>query len=302
MQKMIVVLLACCAAAAFTAVRAEVSAIDGNGRRVTLPAPASRIVSLAPHVTELLFAAGAGAQIIAVSEYSDYPEAAKRLPRVASSAGIDLEQILALRADLVVAWRLDATAKALDRLDSLGVRLAYIEPHRLEEIPQALEILGRLAGTERIAGPEAARLRAELDRLKETYRGRPVLDVFYQIGERPIMTLNGRHFVSDALGLCGGRNIFANAPLIASVVDAEAVLAANPQVIISARGDPADTAWQTRWLRFPELRAVHDGNLLALRSNEMHRHGPRAIAATAQLCELLDGARARAGLKAASPR
>src|SRR3954463_8154001 len=129
---------------------AEVSTVDSEGRRVALAAPAQRIVSLAPHVTELLFAAGAGAKVVAVSEYSDYPEAAKRLPRVASSSTVDLERVLALRADLAVAWRLSATAQSLDRLQAIGVPVFYSEPHRLADIPDQLEALGRLAGTERI--------------------------------------------------------------------------------------------------------------------------------------------------------
>jgi iron complex transport system substrate-binding protein len=272
---------------------AEVTALDTAGRRIVLPAPAKRIVSLAPHLTELLFAAGAGGKVVAVSEYSDFPPEAARLPRVASSGGIDLEQILALRPDLVLAWRLDATAKALDRLESLGLPLAYFEPHRLQQIPAALEAIGTLAGTGATANAEAARLRAELARLKTQYGGRAPIDVFYQAADRPLMTLNGTHFVSDAIELCGGRNVFAGAPLIASPIDVEAVLAADPQAIVAARIDLADTAWQAEWRRFPQLRAVRDGNLLAVRAEEMHRHGPRAIAATAKLCALLDEARSR---------
>jgi len=124
---------------------AAASALDSAGRRVSLPAPAQRIVSVAPHVTELLFAAGAGSRVVAVSEYSDYPEAARRLPRVANSSAVNVEEVLALRADLVVAWRLDATARSLDRLEALGIPVFYSEPHRLAEIPDAIEALGALA-------------------------------------------------------------------------------------------------------------------------------------------------------------
>jgi iron complex transport system substrate-binding protein len=286
-------LLAVWTAALHAEPHAEVSAIDTAGRRITLAAPAQRIVSLAPHITELLFAAGARSKIVAASEYSDYPPEAQRLPRVASSSGIDLEGLLALKPDLVLAWRLDATAKALDRIESLGLTLAYVEPHRLAQIPQALEMVGTLAGTDATAAREAARLRAELARLKTEYAGRARLDVFYEAAERPLMTLNGTHFVSDAIELCGGRNVFADAPLIASPVGVEAVLAADPQVIVAARGDVVDSNWQAQWRRFPALRAVRDGNLLAIHAEEMSRHGPRAIAATATLCTLLDEARTR---------
>src|SRR5258706_4879366 len=178
MRNVAAALLVCAGLAACAAASAEVSAIDAAGRRITLAAPAQRIVSLAPHATELLYAAGAGAKLVAVSEYSDFPEAAKRLPRVASSGGIDLERLLALRADLVIGLRLEATAPAVDCIQSFGIPLAYIEPHRLQEIPQAVETLGGLPGTPEKAPAEAARLRAELGRLASASPGRPPIDVF----------------------------------------------------------------------------------------------------------------------------
>jgi iron complex transport system substrate-binding protein len=270
-----------------------VSAIDSDGRKVSLPAPAQRIVSLAPHVTEQLYAAGAGAKVVAASDYSDYPEEAKRLPRVASSGTVNLEMVLALKPDLVVAWRLEATAPALARLESLGVPVFYSEPRRLAQIPDAIEALGELAGTSAVAKLLADSLRKELARLDAAYRGRRPVSVFYQISERPLMTLGGGQFVSDAIALCGGRNIFADSALMAPVVNVESVLAADPEAIVGGNSD-----WQAHWRRFPGLRAVQAGNLYVVPVNEMHRHGPRAIGATRLLCEQLE----RARIKAASPR
>ena len=277
----------------FVAAKANaVSALDSDGRRVSLATPAQRIISLAPHVTEQLFAAGAGAKLVAASEYSDYPEEAKRLPRVASSGSVNLEMVLALKPDLVVAWRLEATAAALARLESL-VPVFYSEPRRLAQIPGMIEALGELAGTGATAKPLAQSLRKELARLDAAYRGRRPVSVFYQIAERPLMTLGGGHFVSDAITLCGGRNIFADATVLAPVVNVESVLAADPEAILAANTD-----WHAYWRRFAGLRAVQANNLFAVSSNEMHRHGPRAIEATALLCRRIDAAR----LKAASPR
>lgn len=270
-----------------------VSAIDSDGRRVSLRAPAERIVSLAPHVTEQLFAAGAGAKLVGVSEYSDYPEEAKRLPRVASSGAVNLEMVLALKPDLVVAWRLEATAAALARLESLGLAVFYSEPRRLAQIPDMIESLGDLAGTGATAKPLAQLLRRELARLDATYRSRRPVSVFYQISERPLMTLGGGQFVSDAIALCGGRNVFGDSALMAPVVNVESVLAANPEAIVTGNDD-----WHAYWRRFLGLRAVQAGNLYVVPVNEMHRHGPRAIGATALLCRHIDEAR----LKAASPR
>src|ERR1043165_8270777 len=238
---------------------AGVSAVDSDGRRLELAQPAARIVSLAPHVTEQLFAAGAGARLVAVSEYSDYPEEAKRLPQVASSGGVDLERVLALKPDLVVAWRLEATAAALARLEGLGGPVFYSEPRRLAEIPDSIEALGELAGTADTAHAVAASLREQLNQLKTKYGTRRRVSVFYQISERPLMTLGGRQFVSDAIELCGGHNVFADSPVMAPQVNIEAVLA-----VMIASG----------------MRAVRAENLYAVPMNEMHRHGPRAIGAT----------------------
>jgi iron complex transport system substrate-binding protein len=217
---------------------------------------------------------------------------------VASSAAIDLERILALRPDLIVAWRLEATAPSLARLEALGLPVFYSEPRRLAQIPDSIEALGELAGTPGEARQLAASLRGQLERLKAQYGSRRPVSVFYQIAERPLMTLGGRQFVSDAIELCGGRNVFADSALMAPQVNIESVLAADPEVIVNARPDPADRSWQAFWRGFPGLRAVRAGNLYALPVNEMHRHGPRAIAASALLCRHIDQAR----LKAASPR
>jgi len=274
-----------------------VSAVDSDGRRVTLKAPAQRIVSLAPHVTEQLFAAGAGDRIVGASEYSDYPEEAKKLPRVASSGTVNLEAVIALKPDLVVAWKLEATAPALTRLESLGIPVFYSEPRRLAQIPGMIEALGELAGTDATARPLARSLRAEILRLEAEYGPRRTVTIFYQISEKPLMTVGGGQFVSDAIDLCGGRNIFAGSTVMAPVVNLESVVAADPMAIITARPDPADRSWEAYWRRFPGLFAVELGNLYAVPTNEMHRHGPRAIAATRLLCERIEQARVKAATR-----
>ncbi len=274
-----------------------VTATDSDGRKVTLERPAKRIISLAPHTTEQLVAAGAGDRIVGVSDYSDYPEEAKALPRVASSGSVNLEAVLALKPDLVVAWRLEATAAALTRLESMGIPVFYSEPHKLAQIPDMIEALGELAGTEATAKPLARSLRAEIGKLHDEYGARRTINVFYQISDRPLMTLGGGHFVSDAIDVCGGRNIFAGSTVMAPVVNIESVLAADPIAILTARPDPGDRSWEKFWRRFPGLFAVELDNLYTVPTNEMHRHGPRAIAATRLLCERIDAARVKAATR-----
>jgi iron complex transport system substrate-binding protein len=212
---------------------------------------------------------------------------------VASAGAVNLEMVLALKADLVVAWRLEATAPALARLNRSACRCSTARPRRLAQIPDTIEALGKLAGTSAVAKPLAASLRAELARLEKTYRARRPVSVFYQIAEKPLMTLGGGQFVSDAIALCGGRNIFADTVHMAPVVNVESVLAADPEAILTGNGD-----WHAYWRQFRSLRAVQAGNLYVVPVNEMHRHGPRAIDATEVLCRHIDEAR----LKAASPR
>lgn len=271
------------------------TAIDSSGRTLTLRAPAQRIVSLAPHVTELLYAAGAGTQLVGVSEYSDFPPEARALPRVAGSAGIELERVLALRPDLVVAWRFESNRAGLDRLEKLGVPVFHSEPRRLAQIAEQIEALGRLAGTEATATPAAARLQAGLAALQARYAGRAPLRVFYQIGDKPLMTLNGEHMVSSVLALCGASNVFAQAAGIASVVSLEAVAAADPDVIATGRTGGVDTAWQAAWKqRLPSLRAVRESRFATADADRLHRQGPRILSGAEALCAQLDRLRDRA--------
>lgn len=268
---------------------ATVSAVDDGHHVVTLAHPAQRIVSLAPHTTEMLYAAGAGAAVVGVVEYSDYPPEARRLPSVGSGIALDLERILKLKPDLVVYWESGNSAAQMDRLRALGIPVFDSEPHDFETIASSIERLAHLAGTDAAGQTAAAHFRARLEKLKETYRGRPIVNVFYQVWRNPLMTLNGAHPVSRALRLCGGRNIFADLPQLAPTVDVEAVLAADPDAIIAGSGGAGDAL--ADWRRFPQLKAVARGNLLTVDGSLLNRSGPRILDGVEQLCETLDRAR-----------
>ena len=204
--------------------------------------PPSRIVSLAPNVTELLFAAGAGSKLVGASEWSDYPEAARALPRIGDSFRLDYERILALSPDLVVAWETGTPGDRVERLRGLGLRVVSVGVETLDDIPRAIEELGRLAGTVAEAAAEAAALRRGIEALEAEYGGRAPVTVFVQLDEQPLFTVTVRHLISGMLALCGGRNIFADLPGVAPAVDLEAVLARDPQVILvtAARVDPVN--------------------------------------------------------------
>ena len=286
-------LFACLLLSTSLITHAAVTLIDATGARVTLAAPAQRIISLAPHITELLYAAGAGGRVVAATDYSDYPAAARDLPRVGSYANIDLETVLALRPDLIVAWKSGNSAAQLDRLRALGVIVYVSEPHRLDDIPTDIEHLGTLAGSEDNARMAARHFRQRHTRLTERYSKRPLVTVFYEIWNPPLMTINGAQIISDVLRLCGGVNVFADLPVLAPTVDVEAVLQINPEAIFMGDMQNRSTDEDNHWQRWTKLRAVRAGNLFRIPPDLMQRHTPRILQGAEMLCDDLEQVRAR---------
>ena len=284
------VLLACLAA---TAAQAVVGVTDDRGSNVQLPEPAKRIVSLAPHITELLFAAGAGERVVGTTEFSDYPAAAQAIPRVGSSALLDLERIVQLKPDLIVVWGHGTPESQLDRLRSLGLPLFYNEPRVLNDVPRDLLQLGILAGTEPQARRAAEVFSTRLDRLRSRYADRRQVRLFWQVWEHPLLTISGRHFISDVIRLCGGVNVFEALQALVPAVAVESVVAANPEAIITTKTDAADGSdGLDTWRKLPSLAATTRGNLIALDADTIHRASPRILDGAAALCEQLESVRA----------
>ena len=272
---------------------AQVAVQDDYGGTVTLAKPAERIVSLAPHLTELLYAAGAGARLVGALEHSDYPPEAKALPRVGSEAGIDVEGILALRPDLVVAWPNVGSVRTVVRLAELGLPVFRSEPRELEDIARTLERLGALAGTSAEAGRAAAAFRARAAALEKRYAGAAKVRVFYQVWDRPLLTVNGDHVITKVMRLCGGENVFAALPLIAPEIDREAVLRADPDVIVASGSGRNPPAWLEAWRRFPGLAAAAKGRLYSIPPDLIQRHTPRILDGAEALCGILQEVRGR---------
>ncbi|MDQ2694606.1 MAG: cobalamin-binding protein [Pseudomonadota bacterium] len=270
---------------------AQAGVVDDAGNAVALAQPARRIVSLAPHATELLFAVGAGPQVVGVMAFSDYPPPARALPRVGGYAGLDLEAIVALRPDLVVAWSSGNPAAHIDRLRALGMAVFVSEPRRLDDIPRTLDRLGALTGHRDEARRAAAAFRARLAALAQRHRERPKVRVFYQVWDRPLVTLNGEHLVNHLIELCGGRNVFAALPVLAPHVGVEAVIAAAPQAIVASGTAAAASRWLFAWRRWDTLPAVAAGNLFMIHPDLGLRPTPRILEGAQALCGALEQAR-----------
>jgi iron complex transport system substrate-binding protein len=266
-----------------------VSVTDAAGHTITLDTPARRVVSLAPNITELLFAAGAGGLLVGVSEFSDYPAQAKELPRVGGSGRADLERILVLQPDLVLAWSSGNSSSDLRRLRELGLTVFETEPRRLEDIPELVRNLGRLTGTLAPAEVVAARFSGRIESLRRRFAARAPVRVFFQIEQRPLMTLNGEHLVSDVLALCGGRNIYAELTTLAPAVSVEDVLVRRPDaVLVSAAIADAD-AIAARWRAMDQLSAGR--HVYTVPPDLLVRPTLRIADGAELVCGLLDGVR-----------
>ncbi len=276
----------------FGLVAAEIVVQDAAGNTVRLPRPAERVVSLAPHNTENLFAAGARGTLVGATSYSDYPPAAQEVPRVGGYSGLDLEAIAALRPDLILAWESGNRREDIERLRALGFTIYLSEPRRLEDIASEIEALGRLTGTTETARRFASGYRERLRALRQRYRGQRPLRVFYEVWHRPLITINGEQIISKAITLCGGRNIFAHLATLAPSVDIEAVIAADPDVIVTATGNrQEEIRWREAWSRWSRMAAVARNHIYSLSPDLLQRQGPRILDGVAQLCDILSRAR-----------
>jgi len=265
-----------------------ITVIDYNNERLVLENPAKRIISLGPHITENIYSAGAGDLIVGVIAYSDFPLQAKQHPIVGSAQGLSIEKIISLSPDLIIAWSSGISQKSLASLKALGIPVYHDEPKTLEDIAHSIRDIGRLSG--RLAKSEqvANDYLSSLAQLRQQYEGRPPVSIFYQIWDKPLMTLNGQHIVSDVMQLCGGRNSFADAAVIAPTISREAVLISDPDTIITSGIEGETPHPLSAWDAWPQLSAVKNKHLFLMPPDIFQRHSVRLLTAAKVLCEHLE--------------
>lgn len=270
---------------------AAIEAVDDEGQVLRLGQPARRIVTLAPHLTEIVFAAGAGAWLVAVAEWSDFPPEARALPKLPAAGAIDVEAVAALQPDLVLAWGSGQAAAYRERLRALGYKVFVAEAQRLDDVPSLVERVGELAGTSGSAQRAARTLRERGRQLEKRYGTRPAVPVFFQVLDSALLTVNTQHVISDVLRRCNGRNVFGDAAVLVPRVEVEAVLAADPAVILMGGEQPLYREWRARWVEFSQLRAVRNDQLHFIAGDLLHRPGPRLYEGAERACALIERAR-----------
>jgi len=278
-----------CALAPFAQAATGASSAQAPTDASSVTSPARRIVTLAPHLTELVYSAGAGDRLVGADAYSDYPQQAQRVPRIGDAFQVDYERLLALRPDLVLAWTSGMPERVMDRIAGLGLRVERINIESLDDIAGALLRIGDLAGTRGEAERAAREFSARIAQLRAANAGRAPLRVFYQISETPLYTVSGRHVINEIIELCGGRNVFAALEQVAPPVGLEAVIERNPEVIITADGAQGDPL--SIWRRWSDVSAVRNGDLYTVSADRVARSTTRIAEGAAQICAAIDSAR-----------
>lgn len=251
----------------------------------------SRVVTLAPNLTELVYAAGAGDTLVGVSAYSDYPAQALELPVIGDAFMLDQEQLAVLQPDLLLVWQSGTPAHVVDELRRIGYDVEVIRTRGIGDVGAALRRIGALTGHADSAATVAAAFEAELKSIERRYSGQDDVRVFYQVSRRPLFTVSGEHYVSDLIDACGGSNVFADLNDLAPTVDVEAVVERDPEVML-ASSDAGDDAF-AEWQRWPHIAANRLQNHFIMPADAIGRATPRLLSAAQAVCEALQTARSR---------
>lgn len=271
---------------------AEIVIKDVKGNIIRLSVPAKRIISLAPHITETLFKAGAGDKIVGAVEYSDFPEAAKKITRVGGYLTFDVEKIISLKPDLIIAWASGGSMDQINLFSRLGIPVFLSEPVEIRDIARSIQAFGVIAGTEDIAKVESDNFLSHYGKLKNK-KHTSTLKVFYQIWNKPLMTINGTHLISKIIQLCGGENVFSDLASITPSVSTESVIHSNPDVIIAGGVADERAAWFDEWKKWAQLPAVKNQNTYFVNADLIQRAGPRILQGADQICHVLDKVRSK---------
>lgn len=269
----------------------SMSVLDDDGTEHLFDKPVTKIISLMPHATELLFEVDAGNYVIGAVQYSNYPEAAKSIPRVGSYGAINIEAVIALQPELVIAWPEANRSRELDRLRDLGVSIFVSNPNEFDEISASLIMFGKITGKEKEAKIAQEKFNKKLNSLRQKFSQKEKVSVFYQVWDSPLITQNGNTFISRAISLCGGVNIFSELPMTNPQVNVESILVQDPQVIIASGMGESRPEWLNDWRQYKTLQAVKNNHLYHVAPDLVQRPTSRFLLGTEELCKAIDKAR-----------
>ena len=249
-----------------------------------------KIVTLSPHLAEMIYELGSESSLVGVSSFTDYPESAKSIPRIGDAFVLDLERMTLLDPDVILAWESGTPRKVVEELDNLGYRLEIIKSNNLNEISAALNQIGQIVDKQEQARVIIKKYSDQLKDLKEKYKNKQKVAVFFQIDQQPLFTIGGNHFISEMIEVCAGTNVFSELEQLAPSVSVESVIARDPQVIMSMAKAKSQSDFQY-WKKFGNLSANKYDNFYYLHSDALERPTTRIISAGEELCKKLEEAR-----------
>lgn len=247
----------------------------------------TRIITLAPHLTEWVYSLELESQLVGVSAFSDYPDAAKALPVVADYQGVDFTALMALEPDLILAWGGGNKPQDIARLQSLGYEVFVSQPKTLDDIAnEIVQLAARLARSER-AQQLTQQYRAQLSNIDSLYVHSKPISVFYYMWQQPLMTIGAGAWANQALALCRAEHIFNDSPIDYPQVTIRQVTTRQPALLIAA-SDQSDEALQSYW---NQHKALISAPIIRANANALHRFSLRIVPAISELCERIDAVR-----------
>ncbi|HEA15996.1 MAG TPA: cobalamin-binding protein [Pseudoalteromonas prydzensis] len=251
-----------------------------------------RIVALAPHIVENLYTIGAGEQIVGTVEYADFPAAANDIVRIGGHQGIQLEKLLALKPDLVLAWKTGSKTEDLARIEGFGIEVFYSDASDVNKVPTELRRLGALTGREQAAEQAAIKFENKIAVIKDKYSDKSNIAVFYQLWPEPMMTVGKNTWINQLIDICQGRNVFANSRTDYPQISIENVVVAKPEVIILPGEKSQKPQTVIDWSSWPEVPAVKHNQFVHVNADLLHRFTTRMLDGLADMCIKMDASRA----------
>ena len=274
-----------------------ITVTDFSGATVSLKKPAQRIIALAPHIVENVYTAGAGDKLVGAVAYSDFPEQAQLLPRGGGYSNINIEKILELKPELIIAWKSAISEANILTIKSLGFPIYIDQPDTLSDLSKGIKDIGALTGHTEQATHTANKYLVDLEKTKKKYQLQAKVRTFYQVWNRPLRTITGKHIISDAIKICGGVNVYADEKTVSPIINIESLLKRNPQAIIASGLSDKPPEWLNDWKQWPSLQAVRNNNLFFVNPDHIQRHTIRVLLGINSICQQLDEARNKANQK-----
>ena len=270
---------------------AQITVVDDLNNEIILDKPVKSIITLSPHLTELTFNAGAEPLLKATVEHSDYPEQAKTIPSLGAYNHWDIEQVLLLKPDIVLAWQTANGDEPINKLRQLGIKVYVSEPRKIKDIALTIKNIGLMAGTTDVADKTANTFIQSMQQLGDQYAEQKPVKVFYQVWSNPLVTVNGEQLISALIRMCGGKNVFADIDNLAPTIGQEDLIDANPQVIIGGARDGEHGNWLAEWRQWSSIDAVQHEQLYFIHPDLLNRQTTRMLQGAQQLCTYIDNAR-----------